>query len=95
MLLTIIPELTDRDEPERRRALATHAGMVHYAGSGPAGAWCHDCRYWANESTGNAPRAGQEEPLCQKYRSMMQGNKAPKIPGGAAACKYFDERRPE
>ncbi len=87
MLLKIDPSLTGKDEPDRKRALATHAGMAHFAGTGPVGTWCCDCLFWEKIKA-----TVQEQARCQKYRALMRGSSGPKVPGRVTSCKYFMAR---
>lgn len=76
----------------------TPSGMAHWAGTGPDGATCLQCKHWNNcgdpagyySKTGM--RGGMIKPRrCGKYKSMMQGRHGDAIPWDALACKYFDK----
>ena len=62
---------------------ASFAGMAHFAGTGPNGARCRDCKFWVDVSRRlNKP--------CRKFKSL-RGRRGPLVPGTASACKYFEE----
>src|SRR5438045_21895 len=83
--LTIIdPEL----ERLRRQ---THSGMAHWAGTGPSGATCRQCVYWADGTGYYAGIFGTLKPRrCARYQEMIGVGGGP-IPHDAPACKYFSE----
>jgi len=56
-------------------ALATHAGMAHFATTGPANTFCSQCDY---RSKGG----------CAKFVQMTKG-KLKMFPGETPSCKYF------
>jgi hypothetical protein len=60
----------------------TFEGMAHFAGSGPFGARCRNCRFW----DGGAGRNRS----CAQFRRMT-GVKSKLVPGYAEACKYFNQ----
>ena len=76
-------------------ARATHPGMAHFAGTGPALKTCRECLFWNHKLYDYRAKGGKHRGLilpadCKKYRQMTQQVGA-KIPDDAAACKYFDE----
>jgi hypothetical protein len=72
-------------DAEERRALSTFCGMASFAGSGPPGATCSQCRFWLGKPKGAAA-------ICLEYKRLMSGREGPKVPAGAASCKYFASR---
>ncbi len=62
-------------------ASMTHAGMAHFANTGPLGTTCSQCVYWRG--------TGRKLNPCGKTRQMT-GSIGPKVPGTAWSCKYFD-----
>lgn len=69
----------------------THAGMMHWAGTGPKGKTCRECRHWKGENGERYSGSGELKPApCRLYAARMIG-KPPKVPHSAAACKYFEE----
>lgn len=91
--MELTPKLTHSDQ-ERTRAALTHKGMAFWAGTGPAGKTCRECRHWSNEGDWHAlggVHGGKLKPAqCSKYTSMMMGRAGGKVPHGAMACKYFE-----
>ena len=67
----------------------SHAGMAHFAGTGPKGAICKECAFFCFDK--ESPR--KEQP-CRKYSEMASGKKVKgKIPYNTAACKYYEARK--
>jgi hypothetical protein len=79
-------------------ARASHAGMAHFAGTGPAGETCRDCLFWAHGRPNDYRAKGGhqfgliESATCNKYRTitLRAGNR---VPGDAMACRYFRPNR--
>ena len=95
-LLKLTPRLT-RD-PVRDAASTTYQGMAHFAGTGPAGKTCRECRFWrptagpASHQYGlQGSKHGRQlkEHCCFKFRALT-GAYGPKIPHKVRACKYFE-----
>lgn len=74
-------------------ASRTHRGMAHFAGTGPRGKTCRECKYWAacNGYYAKSSRHGDtlKPSPCLQFRKLT-GGEGPGIPGSAPACKYFD-----
>lgn len=74
----------------------THAGMAHFAGSGPDDKTCRECEHWGHQNppsrTSSKTLMGGElnDAICIKAKSMM-GLKTPRVPHDARACKYFTQ----
>jgi hypothetical protein len=66
---------------------ATFAGMAHFAGTGPKGARCRECTFWADDTR-------RLNKLCRKHKALT-GRRGPLVPGAAAACKYFQPQTVE
>ena len=60
----------------------THTGQAYFAGTGPYGAACGECRYWLGTPRKKAAR-------CAKFKDLTLSN-GPAVPRDAMACKYFD-----
>jgi len=80
--LTVI----DREFENKRRM--THAGMAHWAGTGPRGTTCGDCFYLVSK-----PHGLGSTMRCDKYRQMMKHWGTAPIPRTTPSCKYFIERK--
>ncbi|WP_315749581.1 MULTISPECIES: hypothetical protein [unclassified Bradyrhizobium] len=80
--------------PPDQIARATHPGMAHFAGSGPALKTCRDCRFWEHDHDYYSRRSkhhGRIRPArCRKFRQLTNEVGAP-IPDDAAACRHFEE----
>jgi hypothetical protein len=87
--MTILKELGLFEGPVDKLARQSFSGMAHFAGTGPRGATCKQCRLWDNDpvKSPDAPKA-----QCKKYQQITNhpGNEVPSI---AAACKYFEARK--
>jgi hypothetical protein len=89
------------DSPTSLQATLTAPGMAYFAGSGPAGKTCGDCKYWTyyrQKKKGRfSTRTGQEEyPTyrwagCAKFRDLT-GQVGPQIDDRLHACKYFEQK---
>jgi hypothetical protein len=74
----------------------TPPGMAHWAGTGPRGTTCRECRHWM--TTGKwqmeAGPAGGGDPLpsrCRRYRSLgMHRRFGPPLPHDTPSCQHFD-----
>ena len=79
--------LTSIFDPEVERGRReTPPGMAHWAGSGPVGAKCTDCRH-----LDLAKDSKIEKARCLKYALLMR-RLGKKFSKRTAACKYFDAR---
>jgi hypothetical protein len=88
-----ISRILHRDETTAL-AETTHQGQAHFAGTGPFGATCIECKLWMFYDWHSAHGKHGGEPKdapCAKYRQLMR-KEGPKIPHAASACKYFEER---
>lgn len=79
----------------------TPNGMAHWAGTGPAGKTCRECRFfehgWRYYAQGKFHDTELKPAPCAKYRAMMNGKRGGEIPNTTAACRHFemepDEKR--
>ena len=83
-----------RDELSQPAA-QTYVGMAHFAGTGPGGKTCRECRHWAPASGLTKHSYGANRELkahrCLKRSALMRAGlkDVPLVPSRAAACKYF------
>lgn len=97
--MTLIREeshLTPAHGPEMERLVSrTHAGMAHFAGSGPVEKTCRDCAAWSFD-----PRSGYHngtgahggalrDHRCSSFRRLT-GKDGNKVPHHASACRHFE-----
>ena len=78
------------------KALITHKGMAHFAGTGPTDKSCRECWNWKISGLSHAyySKHGKHGPTlkdhpCQKFRALT-GSKGPDVPHESIACKYFE-----
>lgn len=73
-------------EPEH---LATHEGMAHFAGTGPAGRTCRECIHW---DKGNRNNGWLQPAPCKEFARLSKSKRRSRhaVPDDAAACKYFE-----
>jgi hypothetical protein len=57
----------------------TYRGQYHFAGGGPAGAQCDECKHYRNSS-------------CDLVALTLRMKTRTKFPGYAGACKYFETK---
>jgi hypothetical protein len=92
------PNLTPGYEPKLADQIArTAPGMAHFAGSGPPGATCVECRfyqYWAQHrnKAGEIIRTELRRNACGKYHDLTNKH-GPAIPHTMPACRHFETRR--
>lgn len=71
----------------------THQGMAHFAGTGPIGATCRECKFWQHQKTwSSASGKGHGMPMparCMRYRQLMH-ERGKMVPHDARACKHFE-----
>lgn len=81
--------LTVIDADLERAEMQTAPGMAHWAGSGPAGAKCGNCRFYGYEFVKPNGNHSFKRSACGKFYAMTRRH------GGSLeecqiACKYFD-----
>ena len=80
-------------DPTDAAARATHPGMAHFAGTGPADTECRGCAYWCPDHTkGFKPVTKVKSARCRKYARLTQTDTGPLVPGCAASCRHFEPR---
>jgi hypothetical protein len=88
--------LTQMYEPTiEAQAAQTFAGMAHFAGSGPAGLRCRDCKFFGYE----VPRLNNfgevvgtaRKPGCGMFYQLTQRH-GPKFPGNTLSCRHIEVR---
>jgi hypothetical protein len=85
-------------DPELERKQAqTHSGMAHWAGTGPQGKTCRECKHWqlvqgmGSYYGENGIHGGSLKPrLCFKYMALTDTT-GDFVPHHAAACRHFEE----
>ena len=64
------------DHPEHIRL--THAGMAHFAQTGPVNTWCKQCASFSRKG-------------CAKYAQLTR-KKTLTFPAETPSCKYFEPK---
>ena len=92
---------TQNDDDLSIKAGMTEPGMAYFAGTGPAGKFCGDCKFWTYYRQVSKPRfnrrtGAEEYPAfkwrgCGKFRNLT-GHVGPQIDSKLHACKYFGQR---
>jgi hypothetical protein len=77
----------DGNETTAFAAGKTHAGQADFAGSGPAGTVCSQCRYWQDFNTKKL------KARCRKFQDLQHGRSGPEFPGSAQSCQFFEVRK--
>lgn len=82
-------KLTDLDSGQ----FDSFPGMAHFAGTGPRGLTCRECRHWHHESFAYYARTGKwggliKPALCAKYKALT-GKQGAAVPNDAASCRHF------
>jgi hypothetical protein len=95
--LTVTEGLNREGQEEIIAAVSqTHAGMAHFALTGPAGRSCRECAHCASSGKWFSARgrlAGAPKPApCSKFEKLMHLEAGgPPVPHDAHACKFFSE----
>ena len=80
------PETTNPyPEQMARQIKMSHEGMAHWAGTGPAGKMCSDCRYMKIASEKS------KKGTCEKFRVMMGLARGKYFPVSTAACRFYEQ----
>lgn len=72
---------------------ATHPGMAAWAGSGPEGKTCRECKSFQSAghySVSGKHQGGLKPGICAEHAKYM-GKKGPAFPYYALACGKFDQ----
>lgn len=84
-----IDHLTEPNPDLAAKRSKTMPGMAFWAGTGPEGKTCRECKHWAFD--GYLASSGLlKDAQCDKYTRMMNGNPGGKLPHYMPACKYFE-----
>jgi hypothetical protein len=94
--LDLTPSLTSiHSEMLEYQLRATHAGMAHFANTGPLGATCGECVFWGyyrqiqNRASDNIKAVHRKG--CKKFHQLT-GEHGAVVPANAAACRYFERK---
>lgn len=72
----------------------TPVGMAFWAGTGPQGKTCRECRFYVfngyKSARGSKGGVLKNSP-CQKFIALTNGIDTHKIPYDTSSCKYFDQ----
>jgi hypothetical protein len=83
--------------PCREMLSASHAGMAHFATTGPEGKTCRECTHWQKTRTDKilnlppryARSGGALAPRsCKGFRALTK-KRGGKVPHDTLACRYF------
>jgi hypothetical protein len=83
--------------PELAKQISeTHAGMAHFANSGPFARTCSECQhygYWRQHrnQSGDLIKTVHRDGACGKFFELTRKH-GPQIPANAAACRYFEPK---
>lgn len=82
--LDITPGLTKpHGEALTEKHFRSYKGMAHFAGIGPDGKQCRDCRHFLKKGPGNKAAP------CSEYKRLSRDKVERKVPSDADACRYF------
>ena len=74
----------------------THIGMAHFAGTGPAGEICGNCKHWSGEFDPYRVLQRIKPGLCRKHAERRQTDrKTAPVPHDASACRHFEGKQQE
>lgn len=79
------PSLRHERTTLTKQIQASVPGMAHWAGTGPKGKYCGDCRFLV-------ARKGAAGYGCDKYRQLMGRMLKNDIPRQTRACRHFEQR---
>lgn len=78
-----------------KQEMQTHRGMAFFAGTGPLGKKCGDCKFRGYQrersTTANGNSVFYRSGGCAKFKHLS-GKHGPEINGSWSACKYFEAR---
>ena len=82
-LIDVTPGLTKpHGEGATEKHFKTYKGMAHFAGTGPEGKQCKECRHFLK-------KAPHKPSPCSEYKRLTTDKVARNVPTTADACKYF------
>lgn len=67
----------------------TAPGQAHFAGTGPSGMNCRQCRHWGSRMK-DLPGPQVQRAQCGKYIELTKDAKGPPVPARALACQHFE-----
>lgn len=88
------PHLTEPDADLAEKRRRTKPGMAFWAGTGPAGKTCRGCKNWHSDGYLVASLLLKDS-ICDKFKSMMNGEAGPALPHYTISCKYFEPAEKE
>jgi hypothetical protein len=91
-----MPHLTSIDPELDKRVKATPPGMAHWAGTGPDGATCGQCRHYGYDTplrNAHDNVIGTVEKLnsCRRFFELMRRHGKP-LPPLTPSCRHFRPR---
>jgi hypothetical protein len=98
--LKVTPHLTEGHRADIAKAIGkSHAGMAHFADTGPFGATCAMCVHYGcwkqiRNASGEVVQTSRVQEACAKYKELT-GKIGPAVPANASACKYFSRKKEE
>jgi hypothetical protein len=69
----------------------TSCGMAHFAGTGPNGKTCKECRYLQSRDLTKSDLFGRIVYHCRKFKEMTKKNVELET-SNLLSCKYFEEK---
>lgn len=86
--MTILKEQGFTKGATDKLARQTFSGMAHFAGTGPHGKICKQCKLWDYDPIKSPD---ETKARCKKYKALTNkvGNM---VPRDAQACKHFENR---
>lgn len=76
---------------EKEKYGGSHAGMAHFAGTGPVSRQCWQCEHF--KSGKKPPKDGLSNGSCQKFRQLTKKKTSQRFTGSALSCKYYEARK--
>jgi hypothetical protein len=84
------PNLTESNPQLERVVDATPPGMAHWAGTGPGGTTCGDCRSYGYDPEWKFPCVVRPN-SCRRFFQLMAYH-GPALPPETPSCKHFQPR---
>lgn len=88
-----------RSPEERRLIMNTWRGMAHFGGTGPTGATCRECAFWARRGdrlySSKAHGAELLPGSCSRFKELIARSlgvpvtRSGRFPHSAPACSHF------
>jgi hypothetical protein len=89
--------LTVIDRTLNQQVANSVPGMAHWAGTGPTGWTCRECKHWTGCGDPNGYRSGRGitggelvPRACAEFRRLT-GKIGPRVPHWVASCRHFVE----